>query len=102
MSCDQSTFSDSVLCSRKLPAVWKNFFGTIGARSRVSASAHALAGLVGAAALEVLAHRRHVEDGDLLAVEHADPALALAERHQLHRRPPLSHPGRGPERPESL
>src|SRR6188768_2167079 len=39
MSWAQLTFSDSVLCSRKLPAVWKNFFGMIGARSRVSASA---------------------------------------------------------------
>src|SRR6188472_3347445 len=39
MSCVQLTFSDSVLCSRKLPAVWKNFFGMIGARRRVSASA---------------------------------------------------------------
>jgi hypothetical protein len=29
--CDQLTFLDSSWCSRKLPAVWKNFFGTIGA-----------------------------------------------------------------------
>ena len=29
---------DSSSCSRKLPAVWKNFFGTIGARRRASAS----------------------------------------------------------------
>src|SRR3954447_17757369 len=36
--CDQSTCFDSSSCSRKLPAVWKNFFGTIGARSRTSAS----------------------------------------------------------------
>ena len=31
--CDQFTRVDSSWCSRKLPAVWKNFFGTIGARS---------------------------------------------------------------------
>ena len=36
ISCDQPTFFDSSSCSRKLPAVWKNFFGTIGARSRAS------------------------------------------------------------------
>ena len=38
--CDQLTFLDSSWCSWKLPAVWKNFFGTIGARSRTSASAN--------------------------------------------------------------
>src|SRR5580765_2939900 len=38
MRCDQSTCFDSSSCSRKLPAVWKNFRGTIGARSRTSAS----------------------------------------------------------------
>ena len=84
MSCDQLTFSDSVLCSRKLPAVWKNFFGTIGARSRVLGERHTLARLVGTAALEPLAHRRDVEHGDLLALEHADPSRSLSERHQLH------------------
>ena len=42
-----------------------------------------LAGLVGTAALEVLAHGRDVEDGDLVAVEHADARL-LAERDELH------------------
>ena len=36
--CDQPTRFDSSSCSRKLPAVWKNFFGTIGARSLTSAS----------------------------------------------------------------
>ena len=36
--CDQLTFFDSSSCSRKLPAVWKNFFGTIGASRRASAS----------------------------------------------------------------
>ena len=36
--CVQLTFFDSSSCSRKLPAVWKNFFGTIGARSFASAS----------------------------------------------------------------
>src|SRR6185312_4353775 len=38
IACDQSTFFDSSSCSRKFPAVWKNFFGAIGARSRVSGS----------------------------------------------------------------
>src|SRR3954464_14392080 len=38
--CDQSTRFDSSSCSRKLPAVWKNFFGTIGARSRTASSGH--------------------------------------------------------------
>src|SRR5580692_5936213 len=35
---DQSTACSSSWWSAKLPAVWKNFFGTIGARSRTSAS----------------------------------------------------------------
>src|SRR5277367_4234581 len=35
--CDQSTACSSLWWSAKLPAVWKNFFGTIGARSRTSA-----------------------------------------------------------------
>ena len=43
-----------------------------------------LAGLVGATALEVLPHRRHVENGDLLALEHPDPPYSLTERDQLH------------------
>ena len=34
IACAQSTFFDSSSCSRKLPAVWKNFFGMIGARRR--------------------------------------------------------------------
>ncbi len=38
--CDQFTRTRSSWCSRKFPAVWKNFFGTIGARSRTSASAN--------------------------------------------------------------
>jgi hypothetical protein len=37
--CDQSTACSSSWCAAKLPAVWKNFRGTIGARSRTSASA---------------------------------------------------------------
>src|SRR5919198_1898412 len=37
--CDHPTRFDSSSCSRKFPAVWKNFFGTIGARSFTSASA---------------------------------------------------------------
>ena len=36
--CDQSTACSSSWWSAKLPAVWKNFFGTIGARSRTCAS----------------------------------------------------------------
>src|SRR6185437_15045280 len=36
--CDQSTAWSSSWWSAKLPAVWKNFFGTIGARSLTSAS----------------------------------------------------------------
>ncbi len=38
ISCDHATFFDSTSCSRKLPAVWKNFFGMIGARSVAPAS----------------------------------------------------------------
>ena len=44
----------------------------------------ALTRLVRAAALEVLAHRRDVEDGDLIASEHPDSAVALAESDELH------------------
>src|SRR5947209_20556391 len=36
--CDQSTAWSSVWWSEKLPAVWKNFLGTIGARRRTSVS----------------------------------------------------------------
>src|SRR5581483_9932411 len=36
--CDQSTAWSSSWWSEKLPAVWKNFLGTIGARSLTSAS----------------------------------------------------------------
>ena len=35
--CDQLTACSSLWWSVKLPAVWKNFFGTIGARRRTSA-----------------------------------------------------------------
>ena len=44
---------------------------------------HPLAGLVRAAPLEPLAHRRDVEHRDLLAVEHAHPPRCFAERHKL-------------------
>src|SRR3954463_13577513 len=37
---DHCTWLDSSSCSRKLPAVWKNFFGMIGARSRTFSSAN--------------------------------------------------------------
>ena len=43
----------------------------------------ALPGLVRAAALEVPPHRRDVEHGDLLAVEHPDAPFPIPERHQL-------------------
>src|SRR5215213_1641570 len=39
ISCVQPTRFDSSSCSLKLPAVWKNFRGTSGARRRTSASA---------------------------------------------------------------
>ena len=78
--CAQPTCFDSSSCSRKLPAVWKNFFGTIGGRSRAPSSGNALAGLVRAAALEVLPHRRHVEDGDLVALDASD--APLVEGHE--------------------
>ena len=47
---------------------------------------HAPAALVGAAALEVLAHRRHVEQRDLVAddMSHGDPGVGVLERHKLH------------------
>ena len=62
--------------------MWKNFFGTIGARSSLSASGDALARLVRAAVLEELAHRRHVENDDLVAVDVAD--AVVVERDELH------------------
>ncbi len=73
ISCAQSTFFDSSSCSRKLPAVWKNFFGTIGARSRTSASACSRpVGPRHGAGLEVLAHR--------VRAELEDPVVAHARR----------------------
>ena len=60
--------------------MWKNFFGTIGGREARASERHPLARLGGAAALEVLAHRRHVEHGDLVAVDAAD--AALVESHE--------------------
>ena len=44
----------------------------------------ALTRLVRAATLEVLAHRRHVENRDLLAVEKPDATLPVADRDELH------------------
>ena len=66
--------------------MWKNFFGTIGGSSRASASEHPAAALVGPAALEVLAHRRNVEQRDLVADDMADgdAGLGVLERHKLH------------------
>ena len=62
--------------------MWKNFFGTIGARSVDVGERRALGGVVGAAALEVLAHRRHVEANDLLAVDAPDLAVVVGD--ELH------------------
>ena len=84
MSCDQLTFSDSVLCSRKLPGGVEELLRDDRRPQPRLGERDALAGLVGATALEVLPHRRHVEHGDLLAVEHPDPARSLTERHELH------------------
>ena len=80
--CDQSTFFDSSSCSRKLPAVWKNFFGMIGASQLRLGERRAHVALVRAAELEVLAHRVHVELDDLVAVDPAD--LAAVVRDELH------------------
>src|ERR1700712_3820831 len=83
--CDQLTAVSSSWWEAKLPAVWKNFFGRMGARSRTSASRSRsparggpqplprLAAL--AAALEVRPGRRHVELDDVLALEPRDAAL---------------------------
>ena len=62
--------------------MWKNFFGTIGARSLTSPSACSRPVVARAAALEVLAHRRHVELGDRAVAEPAD--LPVVERDELH------------------
>ena len=48
---------------------------------------HALSALIGAPALEVLAHRGDVEYGDRVAVEDADAPLPFAERDELHASP---------------
>ena len=47
---------------------------------------HAAAALLGPAALEVLAHRGHVEQRDLVADDMADgdAGLGVLERHKLH------------------
>ena len=85
--CDQSTARSSSWCSVKLPAVWKNFFGTIGARSLTSASASrspSRARRPDTAALEELPGRPAVQLDDHVAVDVPDPSLV--EGHQLHRR----------------
>src|SRR5579875_2552377 len=79
--CDQLTFRDSSSCSRKLPAVWKNFLGAIGARSRASASG-VRSPVSSAPPLEVRPHRGHVEADDLLAVQVADLAVVVGD--ELH------------------
>jgi hypothetical protein len=78
----QFTACSSLWCSVKLPAVWKNFFGTIGAQAHGS-EVEALAGLGHlAAALEVLTRRRAVEFDDRFAVQLPDPTIV--ERDQPH------------------
>ena len=86
ISCDQLTFFDSSSCSRKLPAVWKNFFGHDRSAERRVCERRPLARVVCSAALEVLAHRRDVEAHDLLAVDPAD--LSVVVRHELHHATP--------------
>ena len=86
ISCDQSTFFDSSSCSRKLPAVWKNFFGTIGARSRDILERQLASGRPRhLAALEVLAHRGHVELDDPIVAQLADEPVV--EGDELHATP---------------
>ena len=83
--CDQSTAVSSLWWSAKLPAVWKNFFGRIGASSFTSAYARrSPVSRDLAAALEVLAGRGHVEfdDGALLEFQTAD--AAAVEGDELH------------------
>ena len=84
IACDQSTCFDSSSCSRKLPGGVEELLGDDRRPEPRLGERDALAGLVGAAPLEVPAHRRDVEDGDLLAFEHADPTVSFAERHKLH------------------
>ena len=80
---DQLTLASSSWCSVKFPAVWKNFFGTIGARSRTEASGRPVPGLAdGPAALEVLPGRAAVQLDHRVAVD--PPGPALVERHQFH------------------
>ena len=86
ISCDQLTFFDSSSCSRKLPAVWKNFFGTIGARSRTSSSAcSAPVARASAPRLEVGPHRRRVQLDHAVVAQLADQAVV--EGDQLHATP---------------
>ena len=85
MSCDQSTFFGLLLVLAEVPrGVEELLRDDRRAQARVG-ERDALARDVCAAALEVPAHRRHVEDGDLLAVQHPHPPLSVAERDELHR-----------------
>jgi hypothetical protein len=70
--CDQSTFFDSSSCSRK-------FLGDDARAQLDVGERRALGGLVGAAALEVLAHRPGVEAHDLLAVDATDLAVVVGD-----------------------
>ena len=83
ISCDQSTCFDSCSCSRKFPAVWKNFFGMIGGRRYVSSSGIRSSVSSAPAVLEELAHGRDVEDDDLVPVEEPDPVVR-PEADELH------------------
>ena len=96
ISCDQPTTFDSSSCSRKLPEVWKNFFGMIGARSCTSSSAYRAPAARSAfgvvAALVERPHVGQVERGDLVALDHARKAAAVGrlEGDQLHSLTPQS------------
>ena len=84
--CDQSTACSSSWCAAKLPAVWKNFFGTIGARSVTSASGEALAGLRDAAPPRSKNSRVDAQSSSTRSRRPVTPDPTIVEGHQLHRR----------------
>ena len=79
-----STFFDSSSCSRKLPAVWKNFFGTIGARSRTSASGARSAVSSAPPRSKYSRIVGDVEAHDLLAVDAPDLAVVVGDELHAH------------------
>ena len=89
ISCDQPTLRDSSSCSRKLPAVWKNFLGMIGARRRTSASA-TRSPLLAAAGSRPRSNSDRMSGtsrtDDLVPFEHAGARCAVGrlEGHELH------------------